>query len=140
MVTNPRKRRSEQVFLFFPEKLRKGSYFFPELELIITMKSLFNPLSTLWFFILSSLCIDCVFSSSCLNFNPTCSIRSLILLELVLEIGAFNITGKKSSFLFLTTVCFYLNHILSNTSINFVNNFQLIKYCSETILLPNIRS
>ena len=72
---------------------------FPELELIISMKSLFNPVLTFWLFILSSLCIDCIFSSSCLHFNLTCSIRSLILLGSVLEMEAFHITGKES-FLF----------------------------------------
>ena len=96
-------------------------------------------MSTLRLFILNSLFIDCIFSSSFLHFNPTCSIQILILLELVLEMGAFNLTGKKSFFIFDDSVCFYLNHILSNTGIDFVNKFQLIKQYYETALLPNFR-
>ena len=88
-----------RCFCCSQESFIKG-ILFPELELIISMKTSFNPLSTLSLFILSSLCIDCIFSSSYLHFNPTCSIRSLILLGLVLEMGTFNVTGKKSFFCF----------------------------------------
>ena len=46
--------------------------------------------------------------------------------------GAFNVTGKKSFFVFDDFVCFLLTRILSidfvNNYIDFVNNFQLIKY------------
>ena len=55
--------------------------------------------------------------------------------------GAFNVTGKKPFFVFDYSVCFLLNCILSidfvNNFIDFVNNFQLIKYYSETVILPN---
>ena len=58
--------------------------------------------------------------------------------------GAFNVTGKKPFFVFDDFVCFLLTRILSidfvNNFIDFVNNFQLIKYCSETLLLPNFLS
>ena len=58
--------------------------------------------------------------------------------------GAFNVTGKKPFFVFDYSVCFLLNCILSidfvNNFIDFVNNFQLIKYYSETVILPNFLS
>ena len=58
--------------------------------------------------------------------------------------GAFNVTGKKSFFVFDDFVCFLLTRILSidfvNNFIDFVNNFQLIKYHSETVILPNFLS
>ena len=54
-----------------------------------------------------------------------------MLLELVLEMWTFNVTGK--SFFFL----FPLIPSLSNTGIDFMNNFQFIKYYPETVLLPN---
>ena len=127
-------------FCYSQKSFVKEGIIFPELELIISTKSSFNPLSTFWLLILRSLCIDCVFSSSCLHFNLTCSIRSLILLGLVSEVETFSVTGKKPFFVFDDSVCFYLNQILSNTRIDFVNNFQLIKYYSEMVLFPNFRS
>ena len=55
--------------------------------------------------------------------------------------GAFNVTRKKPVFVFDDSVCFLLNRILSidflNNSIGFVNNFELIKYYSETVILAN---
>ena len=48
--------------------------------------------------------------------------------------GAFNVTGKKTFFVFDDSVCFLLSRVLS---IDFVNNYQLIKYSSETVSLPN---
>ena len=55
--------------------------------------------------------------------------------------GAFNITGKKSFLVFDDFGCFLLNRVLSidfvNNFIDFVNNFQLIKYYSETVILTN---
>ena len=58
--------------------------------------------------------------------------------------GAFNVTGKKPFFVFDDSICFLLNRILSidfvNNFIDFVNNFQLIKYYSETVILPNFLS
>ena len=55
--------------------------------------------------------------------------------------GAFNVTGKKPVFVFDDSVCFLLNRILSinflNNAIDFVNNFQLMKYYPETVILPN---
>ena len=58
--------------------------------------------------------------------------------------GAFNVTGKKPFFVFDYSVCFLLNCILSidfvNNFIDFVNNFQLKKYYSETVILPNFLS
>ena len=58
--------------------------------------------------------------------------------------GAFNITGKKSFLVFDDFGCFLLNRVLSidfvNNFIDFVNNFQLIKYYSETVILPNFLS
>ena len=131
IITYPRRRRSEQAFLLFPEKPRKGSHF-PWVRTNYEVP--FNPWSTLWLFILSSLCIDC------LHFNPSCTIRSLILLGLVLEMGSFSVTGKRSFFVFDDSVCFYQNHMLSNTGIDFMNNFQLVKYSFETVLFPNFRS
>ena len=57
---------------------------------------------------------------------------------------AFNVTGKKPFFVFDDSVCFLLTRILSidfvNNFIDFVNNFQLIKYYSETVILPNFLS
>ena len=126
MITNPWRRRSEQAFLSLPEKLRKRSHF-PWVRTNYLYAVSFNPLLNLWLFILSSLCMDCSFSSSYLHFNLSCSIRSLILLALVLEMGSFSVTGKKYFFVFDDSVCFYYNHILTNTGIDFVNNFQLIK-------------
>ena len=47
----------------------------------------------------------------------------------------------KPVFVFDYSVCFLLNRILSidflNNGIDFVNNFQLIKYYCETVILPN---
>ena len=55
--------------------------------------------------------------------------------------GAFNVTGKKPFFVFDDFVSFVLTRILSidfvNNFIDFVNNFQLIKYYSATAILPN---
>ena len=57
---------------------------------------------------------------------------------------AFNVTGKKPFFVFDDSVCFLLTRILSidfvNNFIDFVNNFQLIKYFSETVILLNFLS
>ena len=57
---------------------------------------------------------------------------------------AFNVTGKKPFFVFDDSVCFLLTRILSidfvNNFIDFVNNLQLIKYYSETEILPNFLS
>ena len=53
--------------------------------------------------------------------------------------GDFNINGKKIHFFVLEDSVCFLNHILSNTGIDFVNNFQLIKYYSEKVLLPSFR-
>ena len=57
---------------------------------------------------------------------------------------SFNVTGKNTFFVFDDAVYFLLTRILSidfvNNFIDFVNNFQLIKYCSETLLLPNFLS
>ena len=48
---------------------------------------------------------------------------------------AFNVTGKKPVLFFGDSVCFLLNRFLGidflNNDIDFVNNFQLIKYYSE---------
>ena len=77
-----------------------------------------------------------MFSSTYLYFNASCS----ILLGLVLRKGAFSVTGKIPFFVFDYSVCFSLNHTLSNTGIDFVNNFQLIKYYTETVILPNFPS
>ena len=53
----------------------------------------------------------------------------------------FNVTRKKPVFVFDDSACFLLNRILSidflNNRIGFVNNFELIKYYSETVILPN---
>ena len=58
--------------------------------------------------------------------------------------GAFNVTEKKPVFVFDDSVCFLLNRILSidfvNNFIDFVNNFELIKYYSKTVILPNFLS
>ena len=58
--------------------------------------------------------------------------------------GPFNVTGKKPFFVFDDSVCFLLSCILSIdfviNFIDFVNNFQLIKYYSETVILPNFIS
>ena len=51
--------------------------------------------------------------------------------------GALNVTGKKPFFVFGDSVCFVLTRILS---IDFMNNFQLIKYYSETVILANFPS
>ena len=55
--------------------------------------------------------------------------------------GPFNVTGKKPVFVFDESVCFLLNRILSidflNNGIDFVNNFQLIKYYTGTVILPD---
>ena len=50
---------------------------------------------------------------------------------------AFGVTGKKPSLFLTIPSVFLLNRILSNTGIDFANNFQLIKYYSETALLRN---
>ena len=50
---------------------------------------------------------------------------------------AFNVTGKKTFFVFDDSVCFLLSRVLS---IDFVNNYQLIKYSFETVSLPNFLS
>ena len=63
-----------------------------------------------------------------------------MLLGFVLKIWAFNIIGKEPFFVCDDSVCFLLNRILTNTDIDFVNNYQLRKYCSETVLLPNFWS
>ena len=85
---------------------------FHKLELIISMKSTFNPLSTWWLFIFSSICIV-FFSSSCLHFNLFCSIRNLISLRLILEKRDLDLAGKKYLFVYDDSICFLLNHILS---------------------------
>ena len=58
--------------------------------------------------------------------------------------GAFNVTEKKPVFVFDDSVCFLLNRILSidfvNNFIDSVNNFELIKYYSKTVILPNFLS
>ena len=58
--------------------------------------------------------------------------------------GAFNVTGKKPFFVFDDSVCFLLNLILRidfvNNFVDFVNNFQLIKSYSETVILPKFLS
>ena len=58
--------------------------------------------------------------------------------------GSFNVSGKKPFFVFDDAVCFLLNRILSidfvNNGTDFVNNFQLIKYYPETVILPNFLS
>ena len=58
--------------------------------------------------------------------------------------GAFNVTEKKPVFVFDDSVCFLLNRILSidfvNNFIDFVNNFELIKYYSKMVILPNFLS
>ena len=50
--------------------------------------------------------------------------------------GAFDVTGKKP-FLFLTIINRILSIDFVNNGIDFVSNFQLIKYYSETVILPN---
>ena len=136
---NPRRRWSEKAFLLFPQKLCKASHspwvrtnYLYE----IFVKHIVNFVIVYFTFSLYKL----YFSSSCLHFKPTCSIQSLILLGLVLKMGAFNVTGKRSVFDFDDSICFYLVHILSNTDIDFVNNFQLIKDYSEMVLSPNFCS
>ena len=58
--------------------------------------------------------------------------------------GPFNVTGKKPFFVFDDSVFFLLSCILSIdfviNFIDFVNNFQLIKYYSETVIVPNFLS
>ena len=58
--------------------------------------------------------------------------------------GAFNVTAKKPFFVFDDSICFVLTRILSigfvNNFIDFANDFQLIKYYSERVILPNFLS
>ena len=58
--------------------------------------------------------------------------------------GAFNVTGKKPFFVFDDFVSFVLTRILIidfvNSFIDFVSNFQLIKYYSATVILSNFLS
>ena len=65
-------------------------------------------------------------------------------ISVIAKNGVFSVTGKKSFFVFDDSVCFLLTRILSidfvNNFIDFVNNFQLIKYYSETVILPNFLS
>ena len=89
MITSLRRRQSEQTFLLFPEKFHIGSL----LELIISLKSSVNPLSTS-LLMTSSFYIDCIFSSRCLYFSHFCCIQSLILVRSMFEKGDFDLAGK----------------------------------------------
>ena len=140
MITSPRRRWSEQAFLLFPGKLYKGSHF-PWIRTNYLRWRLHFPIVV--YLRLCLYYIDCIFFKL-LTFQFFLYHLKFNVIWVSAKNGAFNVTGKKPFFVFDDFVCFVLTRTLRidfvNNFIDFVNNFQLIKYYSEKVILPNFLS